>query len=269
MTINHLPDEVILEIFDSYRRSIYEYYYWTNEYVWFKLTRVCRKWRAIMFASTSRLDLDITVRPTKRNRIKAIPSEPFPIFVRYRYYGRDMTSSDLWQLRAALKQHDRVREINFFGPSDWFDEFFRNTNCSFPILESLSLETRLFEDVKIPDTFLGGSYLHLRRLELEYNLLTSISRFLLSTSALTDLCANRYSLRYITGNVPSRLFARHALPVPPEFIHVRWSSPNPITAFDSQEYCHTLQINILPLRWSWCILRRHCGGAFGSISPGS
>jgi F-box-like len=192
MTINHLPDEVILEIFDSYRRSIdplYDNYYdcWRKRCVWFKLTHVCRKWRAIMFASTSRLDLGITVGPKKPDHIKTIPSEPFPIFVRYYDCGRDMTSSALWQLRAALKQQDRVREIYFEGPSDWFDELFRNTNCSFPILESPSFETKFLEDVKIPDTFLGGSYLHLRHLKLERIFLTSISRFLLSTSALTDL----------------------------------------------------------------------------------
>ena len=73
LTINHLPDEMLLEIFDSYRQITDQYdHQWRKKHVWFNLTHVCRKWRAIMFASSSRLDLGITVGPQKPGHIKTI-----------------------------------------------------------------------------------------------------------------------------------------------------------------------------------------------------
>jgi hypothetical protein len=192
LTINHLPDEVLLEIFDSYRQGIGHYdRRWKKKYVWFNLTHVCRKWRAVMFASSSRLDLGITVGPKKPGHIKTILSGHLPILINYNRMHREITGSALWRMRAALKQHrDRVREINFGGTRANFDKFFELTNCPFPVLESLVLRLENHYDAKFPDTFLRGadpSDLHLRRLSLNDFHLTSISGFLLSATDLTDL----------------------------------------------------------------------------------
>ena len=89
----------------------------------------------------------------------------------------------------------------FEGSIDWFNEYFKATNCNFPILESLVLRCEYHKEVDLPDSFLGGadlSILHLRRLKLERVSLSSVSRFLLSTLSLTDL-----SLRIETAFGPS------------------------------------------------------------------
>jgi hypothetical protein len=190
LTINHLADEVLLEIFDSYRRGIDPYDQWREKYVWFNLTHVCRKWRAIMFASPSRLDLGIIVGPDKPGHIKTTLSGPLPIIVDYKCMNKDITGSALWRMRTALRHHDRVREIAFAGTRANFEKFFKETNCAFPVLESLFLQFEYGEESKLPDTFLGGpdlSHLHLRRLKLTDIPLASVSRLLLSTAALTDL----------------------------------------------------------------------------------
>jgi hypothetical protein len=150
-----------------------------------------------MLASSSRLDLCITVGPEKPGHIKTILSGPFPIFLNYMCMKhKDITGSALWRMRAALKHHrDRVREIDFSGTQANFDKFFEVTNCAFPVLESLFLQfiVRRFkyeDELKLPDTFLRGpdlSALHLRRLKVYEVTLASISRFLLSATALTDL----------------------------------------------------------------------------------
>jgi hypothetical protein len=191
--MNHLPDEVLLDIFDFYRRGTDLYdYKWRGEYRWFNLAHVCRKWRAVMFASTSRLDLGITVGAITPGDIETLLSGRWPIFINY-YWGDldgDLTDSALWRLRAALKQPDRVRDISFAGPSQWFDEVFPTTNIPFPKLEGLVLRPFYNDELKLPDTFLGGahlSHLHLRRLELQGISLASVYRFLWSTPALTDL----------------------------------------------------------------------------------
>jgi hypothetical protein len=143
-----------------------------------------------MFASTSRLDLSITVGPHKPHHIKTILSSPLPISIEYRYLYGDITGSASWRMRAALKHRDRVRKISFEGSNPAFKKLFRATKCSFPVLESLSLRFGYDYEQNIPDTFLRGpdlSYLHLRRLNLDCISLASVSRFLLSATALTDL----------------------------------------------------------------------------------
>ena len=72
-TINHLPDELLLEIFNSCRQGIGPCeFLWKEKHGWFNMAHVCRKWRAIMFASSSRLDLGISVRLQKLGEIKTV-----------------------------------------------------------------------------------------------------------------------------------------------------------------------------------------------------
>jgi hypothetical protein len=199
--INRLPDEVLLEIFDFYRQLIinqYDHNHWRKRYVWFNLAHVCRRWRAAMFASSSRLDLNIVVGPKKPGHIKTILSSHLPILIDYRhFYGyglRDITGSAIWRMRAALGHRDRVREISIsFGRRSRiiFKKFIKaTTNCHFPALESLVLDFSSGCELDIPATFLRGpdrSDLPLRRLTLYCGSLASISGLLLSATALTDL----------------------------------------------------------------------------------
>ena len=143
-----------------------------------------------MFASSSRLDLIITVWPKKPSHIKTILSSPLPISIEYRFLHGDLICSALWRMRAALRHRDRVREISFSGRGVSFGKFFRATNYHFPALESLTLWFRNGHEPDIPTTFLRGpdqSDLRLRRLELHGPSLPCISGFLLSATALTDL----------------------------------------------------------------------------------
>jgi hypothetical protein len=181
-TINRLPDDVLLEIFDFYRQGINPYYLWKKKLVWLILTHVCREWRAVIFASSFRLDLDMTVGPeTLDIKIKMILSGSLPILINYKNLD-GITESALWRLRAALKHHNRVRQIALDGSrgkaSAWFDEFFKETsNSHFPVLESLLLRPHQQYD--------GVS-------------LASVSGILMSATALTDL-----SLRVDTAFGPS------------------------------------------------------------------
>lgn len=192
-TIHHLPSEVLLEVFDSYRRGIHPHSYdykWREQFGWFNLAHVCRKWRAVIFASAYRLDLSIFVGPKKPGHIERILLGPFLILLDYKRMFEDITLCALWRMHSALEYHDRVREISFGGTSDWFDEFFGATNCPFPELESLVLRSGYGEEMEIPDTFLGGpdlSDLHLRRLSLYGVSLASTSGVLSSATSLTDL----------------------------------------------------------------------------------
>jgi hypothetical protein len=95
-----------------------------------------------MFASSCRLGLGIAVGPQKPSDIETILSGSLPIFIDYRNMGGDINGSalsTLWRMRAALKHHDRVREISFEVSSANFDEFFRATSFPFPVLKRLDI----------------------------------------------------------------------------------------------------------------------------------
>ena len=180
-----------MKIFDSYRRDI-DFYdlEWRKEYAWINLAHVCRKWRAVMFASCSRLDLGVTVGHIKPTYIKTILSGTLPIYVDYKGMYGGVTSSALWCMRAALEHPDRVREIAFEGTDANFNDILKVTQCAFPVLEGLILHFQDYYRLKLPDTFLRGldpSDLHLRRIKLQRVSIASISGFLLSATAVTDL----------------------------------------------------------------------------------
>jgi hypothetical protein len=190
--IDYLPDVVLLEIFDFYRRDIDPYDQWREKYVWFNLTHVCSNWRAVMLASSSRLDLGIIVGPEKPDDISMILSGPLPIILDYKCRYKEITASPF----VAC-----VRKITFEGTRGNFEDFFKVTDCAFPVLESLSLRSKYGDGLKFPDTFLGGpdpSNLHLRSLELTDVSFVSIPGFLLSITALADL-----SLAIDTASHPS------------------------------------------------------------------
>jgi hypothetical protein len=114
--INHLPDEVLLEIFDSYQQTIDPYgHQWRNKYVWLNLAHMCRRWHAVMFVSSCHLDLNIIVGPKKLGNIKTILSGHLPILIDYSclHRPRDITGSALWHMRATLRHCNRMREISF------------------------------------------------------------------------------------------------------------------------------------------------------------
>ena len=146
-----------------------------------------------MFASSSRLDLNITMGPQRPGHIKTILSTPLPIFIEYKCRNGDVTGSALWRMRAALKHPDRVREISFEGSDAGFQKLFKAANYHFPALESVVLSFSHGPKPDIPSTFLRGPGqldLRLRRLSLDRAPISSVSGLLLSATALTDLILN-------------------------------------------------------------------------------
>jgi hypothetical protein len=60
-TIVNLPEDVFLEVFDSYRQILRrEPYYrraWNGKDGWLKLAHVCREWRQVVLTSPARLHM--------------------------------------------------------------------------------------------------------------------------------------------------------------------------------------------------------------------
>jgi len=63
VTIDVLLDDLLLEIFDLYREESTRRYPVKATWEWTTLAHVCRRWRAIIFASPRRLHLRVTCDP--------------------------------------------------------------------------------------------------------------------------------------------------------------------------------------------------------------
>jgi hypothetical protein len=155
VSIDILQDEVLLEIFDSYRKLVIR-----NERMWDwqKLLHVCRRWRYLVLASPRRLDLRIECnRSTPTSKLLDI-WPPFPISISCDPWDR---IRDNHNIIAALQRRDRISHINF-SCMTWEEmEPFASAMARdgpFPVLTHLRVHP--FEDdlpAVLPDSFLGGS----------------------------------------------------------------------------------------------------------------
>ena len=187
LTINHLPDELLIEIFDFYRQESERWTaQWSTEPEWFVLVHVCKRWRAVMFESASRLDLRLVLTAQRGGDFEPILAHvpPLPIDMDY-YYKR--SGLNLHHVSDALEHPDRFRQITFRGPDRDLNELLYAIEYPLPALESLDLVAEGDIDLDMPAMFLEGPNLQLRSLQLNGISLPSISRLLSSAPALNDL----------------------------------------------------------------------------------
>ena len=164
VTINTLHDDVLLEIFDSYRRLVSWY---DGMWKWQKLLHVCRRWRYIVLASPRRLDLQIECnRHTPTRKLLDI-WPPFPISLSSYPWGSEGTRGN-HNIFAALQRPNRISQIDFSDMSCLeVEQFAAMMDVPFPVMTDLCVHTLEMDLVppvtaELPDSFLGGSALHLR-----------------------------------------------------------------------------------------------------------
>ena len=158
MTIDILPEDVLLQIFDHYvaRPSRYE--------GWEMLVHVCQKWRYVVFGSPLRLNLQIrcSARTPVREKLAVWP--PLPITIAE--YGSITSKRHGDNIIAALWHNDRVCDIRLAIPSVLLESVFETMQKTFVALKRLWLYNVSDRAPVVPDSFLGGSVPHLRHLFL-------------------------------------------------------------------------------------------------------
>ncbi|KAH9987008.1 hypothetical protein BJV74DRAFT_796632 [Russula compacta] len=77
VTIEILPDEVLLKVFDFSVHDIFA----REEWWWIMLAHVCQRWRYIIFASPLRLDLTLHCKASKPVREMLDTWPPLPIVI--------------------------------------------------------------------------------------------------------------------------------------------------------------------------------------------
>ena len=158
--------------------------------MWRNLAHVCRRWRHLLYDSTSHLDmyLLLTNKSPSLSTLSHLP--PLPLVIDYSdrtdIVARKHEGHDTIQL--GLQQHDHVRRVFLQAPSSslrmWLDS--EPINKPFPRLKDLSLLSTTVEETNLmlPETFQAPD---LRRLTLHGIGLSTGLQWLSSTIALSTL----------------------------------------------------------------------------------
>jgi hypothetical protein len=190
VTIETLPDEVLLEIFTQDRRLALRRPS-LGPWKWQRLAHVCGRWRALVFTSPRRLELRLyyTYQKPVTQDLSCWPPLPIAIF-----YPRFPTSGlpdhkDEDNVIAALKHRTRICEINVALTSALLQRSAPLMQESFPTLELLQLRSRdsARRSLILPSAFLGGSAPQLREIHLQNVAFPALPQLLSSTRHLISL----------------------------------------------------------------------------------
>ncbi|KAH9051332.1 hypothetical protein EDB83DRAFT_1303911 [Lactarius deliciosus] len=188
-TINILPDDVLLEIFDSYRKN-QNPITWYPVWEWHILAHVCRRWRHVIFGSPWRLDLELlcTNGTPVRKTLDCWP--PFPIVVDYkrsRDPNQTFTPEDEDSFFAVLEHPDRIRYIGICTTGSQLRRAVMAMQEPVPLLTHLDLWSDDGNAPVLPSRFFGGSAPSLQGMHLDGIPFPSLPTLLSSTSDLVNL----------------------------------------------------------------------------------
>jgi hypothetical protein len=197
VSIDMLPDDVLLEMFDfftepfeSVKESIEE---------WQILVHVCQRWRSLVFRSPRRLNLRLVCSDITPARDTLNVWPPLPLIVWC--VGR---AGSLDDIVAVLERSDRVYDIVLrnLERSD-LEIISAAMQVPFPELTVLDLHSNGETVSALPDSFLGGSAPRLSSLGLAGIPFPGLPKLLLSATQLVGL---------FLSNIP------HSGYIPPEAI---------------------------------------------------
>ena len=201
ISINTLPDDVLLSIFGQYvnddAQDLTE-----RERAWQSLVHVCRRWRIIIFGSPRHLNLQLVCRERTpaRDTLDVLPA--LPIIIKC-YGGYEIGSVD--DITAVLERSDRVCQIALANvPSPDFEIILAEMQQPFPELTDLFLSGLSSGGTVrvVPDSFLGRSAPRLKFLMLNSIPFPGLPKLLLSATHLVDLHLDKIPHSgYITPNV--------------------------------------------------------------------
>jgi hypothetical protein len=189
MTIDILPDDVLLEIFHFYRDDCtsVDVFAWR----WKKLVHVCRRWRHIVFGSPRRLDLRLhcSHRSPTRRLLDIWP--PFPIRLDSYIYMMPVNEKNLENIKAALECRDRISFIHVDDITNGsaLEKSIAVMHETCPILGGCHLisDNKLVSMPVLPATLLGGSAPSLRAFTLSGIPFPTFPNFILSSSQIQNI----------------------------------------------------------------------------------
>lgn len=210
LTINSLPDEILLEIFDFCRTDSSSGWILIRPVLeWHRLAHVCRRWRQIIFSSPRRLDLQLicTYRTPVRKNLRRWPA--FPINIDYSTSGnldsKSLAPYDKSNVIAALGHPDRVRRVRLTVTKLQLKKIATVMQKPFPALTHLWLSSKDSNVPVLTGSFLGGSAPYLEEICISGIPFPALPTLLFSTNDLVVL--RLYDIPYNGGIAPEKVVA--------------------------------------------------------------
>ena len=180
-SIDMLPDDVLLEIFDFFVEAE-ERLAKVDVEEWQTLVHVCQRWRSVVFGSPRRLNLQLVCsdKTPARDTLDVWPALPLSI-------DCEEMAESVDNIIAVLEHSDRVCNIylNFKGLD--LDKLSAAMQVPFPELTLLVLSSNGETGSALPDSFLGGSAPRLEVLSLKGIPFPGLQKLLLSATNLVEL----------------------------------------------------------------------------------
>ena len=193
VTIDNLPDDVLLAIFDFYVVPLQDLYFFDGLYdtirkkwSWHSLVHVCRRWRSLVFASPRRLNLRLCcmTKTPARSTLDVWPALPLLIL-------GDVSELLVDNVVAELEHSDRIHQISLrCHTTSQIEKLWTAMRAPFPELVTLNLSMsvgRSYYGPVLPDSILGGSAPSLRFFALDSVPFPGLPGLLLSTTHLVVL----------------------------------------------------------------------------------
>ncbi|KAH9037545.1 hypothetical protein EDB84DRAFT_1138187 [Lactarius hengduanensis] len=185
-TIYVLPDNVLLEIFDSFKKDLW--YITATGWKWCFLAHVCRRWRQIIFESPQRLNLQIrcTFGTPVREGLGIWP--PIPIAIDFRSpYDDGLPPDEEDNVMAALEHPGRVCYLRLKATRLQLEKMVTVMQEPFPALTHLDISLDGQHAPVLPAEFLRGSAPRLRKFRLTGIPFPALPTLLMSASNLVFL----------------------------------------------------------------------------------
>ncbi|KAF8493701.1 hypothetical protein F5888DRAFT_1722325 [Russula emetica] len=146
--IHILDDDSLLNIFSLCRpvildenkasdTQIVEGGNWSRERWWYKLVKVCRRWRYLMLDSASYLRLSLVCARGTPVATMLAHSPPLPLIIDYLDHYSYATAKDEEGIVLALQHRDRLRRIRLLKAVPILQRLIKVLDGEYPILEHL------------------------------------------------------------------------------------------------------------------------------------
>jgi hypothetical protein len=164
-TVEMLPEDTLLEIFDFYRLDAMKRSR-GRPWKWHRLAHVCRRWRYAIAVSPRRLGLQILCK-SGAPITPILDSWPtLPLLIRYK---GPKSKSLPKNIIFALRRPDRVCEIDLVLPSSLIGSIVEVIQEPFQALECIRITVKdsTQPSMLVREAFLGGSAPRLREIKLD------------------------------------------------------------------------------------------------------
>ena len=124
-----------------------------SERWWYNIAQVCRRWRFLVLASASHLNLYLVCTfGTPVAEMLANPP-PLPLAINYFDENRELTTEDEQGILLALQRRRRIRRVRLCIPISKLQKVILAIDGEFPMLEYLFVKSLADDIVILPETF--------------------------------------------------------------------------------------------------------------------